>query len=114
MSERGPACLVLLFSDKAGTKHFGCQQPQFGDLYCCDAEYFWPVDHEDMPDFRLGSGEAAMLQSGGGMFSKVVQKKPGQPGTGRFKVAENLPVPVADDCIRPTATNHGLSGGEKS
>jgi hypothetical protein len=28
VSERGLACLVLLFSDKAVTKHFGCQPPQ--------------------------------------------------------------------------------------
>jgi len=86
-----------LFSDKAVTKHFDCQQPQIGDLHCCDAEYFSPADHEDMPDFRLGSGAAAMLHSGSGMFSKVVQKKPGRPSTGRFKVAENLPMLAADD-----------------
>ncbi|MBI3527887.1 MAG: hypothetical protein HY067_07950 [Betaproteobacteria bacterium] len=83
MSERVLACLVLLFSDKAVTKHFACQQPEFAASDCCDAKIFLPLDQKDKPQFRQWSGAPAMLQSGSPMFSDAKQKsRVGQAATG--------------------------------
>jgi hypothetical protein len=58
VSERGLACLVLLFSDKAVTKHFGCQPPAINASYCCNAEIFPAIDQTDKHHFPHRSGKA--------------------------------------------------------
>jgi len=74
VSERGLACLVLLFSDKAVTKHFGCQPPAINASYCCNAEIFPAIEQSDKHHFLHRSGKPAMLQSGSAMFSKATAK----------------------------------------
>jgi hypothetical protein len=87
VSEWVLACLVLLFSDKAVTKHFGCQQLPFAASNCCGAKIFHAIDQEDKYQFRVQRGTSTMLQSGSPMFSKDDAKKPRGQSSGRFKVA---------------------------
>jgi hypothetical protein len=87
VSEWVLACLVLLFSDKAVTKHLGCQHLPIAAPECCDAKIFHSFDQHDKHQFQVQGGISTMLQSGSPMFSKDDAKKPGGRSSGQFKVA---------------------------